>query len=527
MSISINRYVNITSGVAVGLIVPRRNLVTRLFSTNTLIPPLSFIQFSTAAEVGQYFGTTSFEYQRALFYFGWISKNTTKPQFIQFARWVQTSVAPMIFGNPNQAQVPATYVALTTPNFSLTLGNDTQIISPNFSPSGVPVTTMAAVAAAIQTAIRAADGSNNQFALATVTFNAANSTLNLVGGSPISAAVSVAAGTATDMSMIMGWLPQQTVSTTGTLTPGAIWVPGALLETVTQTLTNSAGASNNFGSFAFMANLTLAQAISAAQWNEALNVEYMYLLPIFSTNLTQGGSGDANWAATDGSALGLIGGVAPTLHGGSGEFHEMVPGMILAATAYNQPNSVQNYMFQQFNLTPTVTTDAQANLYDSLRVNYYGSSQDAGQMINFYQRGIMFGLPADPADLNIYANEMWLKDAIAGRILTALLGLSRISANEKGRSQLTAIITPILNEALNNGTISPGKFLTEVQKLYITEATNDNTTWHQVQTLGYYFNVRIVFNEDATPVPGYEADYLLVYSKDDDIRKVNGTQTLI
>lgn len=529
MPISITRYVNIVSGVAVGLVVPRRNLVTRIFTTNPLLSPQTFIQFSTAAEVGQFFGTTSEEYNRAVFYFGWISKNTTTPQFIQYARWTMTATAPMIFGNSAQAQSPATYVALTTPNFILSMGNETFTISPNFSPSGTPVTTMAQVATAIQTAIQGVSGTpSNQFTMATVTWNAATNSLNLVGGNPISASISVTPGTANDMSTIMGWLPQQTVSSSGSLVAGAVWTVGALAETVTQTLTTSAGASNNFGSFLFMSvNLTLAQAISVAQWNEALNIEYMYLLPIASTNLQPGMTGNNNWAATDGSGLGLIGGTAPTLKGGSGQYHEMPPGMILAATAYNQPNSVQNYMFQQFNLTPTVTTDAGANTYDSLNVNYYGNTQDAGQAINFYQRGVMFGLPADPADINVYANEMWLKDAVAGRILTALLGLSRISANQKGVSQLTALITPVVNEALTNGTISPGKILTDVQKLYITEATNNNQAWHQVQTLGYYLQVTITFNPNGTPKPGYEANYLLVYSKDDDIRKVNGTQTLI
>src|SRR5579863_6929034 len=99
MAISLTRYVSITSGVGAGTVVPTRALVARLFTANTLLPPQSFISFTTASEVGSYFGFSSEEYLRAVFYFSWISKNITQPQSIQFARFVQTAVPPIIWPN--------------------------------------------------------------------------------------------------------------------------------------------------------------------------------------------------------------------------------------------------------------------------------------------------------------------------------------------------------------------------------------------------------------------------------------------
>src|SRR5271165_6955762 len=97
MAISLTRYVDITSGVAGAALVSNRTLVGRYFTGNNLLPPQSFISFDSAAEVGTYFGTTSEEFYRAQAYFSFISKSQTQPTSLQFARWVQNAVAPMIF----------------------------------------------------------------------------------------------------------------------------------------------------------------------------------------------------------------------------------------------------------------------------------------------------------------------------------------------------------------------------------------------------------------------------------------------
>ena len=88
MSININRYVDITSGVGAAANVPTRDLIGRLFTGNPLLPPDTFVQFTTAAAVASYFGASSEEATRATFYFSWTSKNITQPAAIQFARWV-------------------------------------------------------------------------------------------------------------------------------------------------------------------------------------------------------------------------------------------------------------------------------------------------------------------------------------------------------------------------------------------------------------------------------------------------------
>src|SRR5882757_6642970 len=100
MAIAFSKYINITSGVGAGVTVAQRELIGRLFTTNALVPTGSYVEFDSAAEVGAYFGTTTEEYKRALYYFSFISKNITTPQKISFASYQPASTAPKIFGAP-------------------------------------------------------------------------------------------------------------------------------------------------------------------------------------------------------------------------------------------------------------------------------------------------------------------------------------------------------------------------------------------------------------------------------------------
>jgi len=499
MAIAFKKYIDIISGVGGGSSVRQRDLIGRIFTTNPLVPTKTVIEFTTIEEVAEYFGTTSEEYARAVFYFSWISKNISRPKKLSFARWVNAAVAPRIYGAKSN-QALASWTPITAGSFSLTMGADTNVMSGlNFSAA----TSLADVAALIQAAIRTKTGT--QWTAAVVTYDATRKSFNLIGGTTGDAVISVAAGTlGSDIAGQLGWLS------------GEILSDGSAVETLTETMILSSDATDNFGSFLFMPELTIDNYVELATWNATQNNKFMMMVPIV-----------ADTAQTWHDALISIPGNALTLAPIETEFDEMVPMMIEAATDYTKRNSVQNYMFQQFNLTPKVTKTADSNLYDSLRINYYGRTQTAGQFIDFYQRGVLTGLAVNPRDQNVYANEQWLKDQAGSSIMQLLLALSRVSANDEGRSQLIAIVQSVIDLALFNGTISIGKSLNTTQKLYIGEITGDDLAWHQVQNIGYWLDCKIQEIQTEDGGIEFKAVYTLIYSKDDAIRKVEGTHTLI
>lgn len=499
--IPFTRYVDITSGVGGGAGVRLRDLILRLFSVSLRVPLASVIEMDNADDVGAYFGTTSPEYLRAVFYFGFISKLITAPKKISFSRWADVVSAARIYGSTANRTV-AQFTGTTTGSFKLTLGAYTSDVTGlNFSSA----TTMSNVATALQTAIQAVTAGGAAWTAATVTYNAPARRFELVGGTTGASAVAVAAAaTGVPVAGLLGW------DATG------VFSPGAAAEQPLDAFLRSVGASDNFGSFAFVPTLTLDQVTAVALQNDTYNVKFLYTVPVLQAD-----------AATMFAALQGVSGVSATLAPVATEYPELLPSAILASTAYERRNSVQNYMFQQATLSPSVLTSADANAMDAARVNYYGRTQTAGQFLDFYQRGVLMGLATDPVDLNTYANEMWFKDAAGSAIMSLLLSSARVSANSTGRSQLLTILQSVMEQATFNGTISIGKPFTQVQKLYIGNLTGDANAWQQVFRLGYWLDcvLRSYVTQDSRTE--WKAVYTLIYSKDDAIRKVEGSHILI
>ena len=499
MPISFDRYVRITSGVGAGAAVRRRDLIARFFTTSSLVPAKTIVEFTSPDDVGDYFGTTSAEFLRSQFYFGFVSKIITRPKRISFARWVNSPSAPMIFGTNHEILTELQKISAGT--FSLTLGDTTTSITGLDFTSD---TSFSDVASALQTEIR--KGTGTVFTAATVTYNAIMQRFEFAGGETGEAEVTVTAGSSNDVAGAIGWLS------------GAIICDGAEDMEIPATLADTSEISNNFGSFAFIPTLTTDQITQVATWNSTQNVLYQYHVAVTPEN-----------AAAVSAAVINLAGVGLTLNtmGLSNEYPEVLPMAVLAATDYTRRASVQNYMYQSANLTPTVSSNADANIYDGLRVNYYGETQTAGQIRRFYQRGVLGGGDTAPVDMNTYANEQWLKDDAGARIMSLLLSLPRVSANQSGRAQLLGVVQSTIDQALENGSISIGRTLTDVQIIFITEQTGDAMAYHQVQTSGYWVNAVIESFQTTDNRTEFRANYTLIYAKDDVIRSVEGTHTLI
>lgn len=402
--------------------------------------------------------------------------------------------------------------------------------------------------------------------------------------------VVVAGGGGTDITAkgLLGWLPEMTV-VNGSIIPGAIWSSGSAAVSVTQTLIDSANLSNNFGSFGFLTNLNLSlqNVYDAAFWNLGENVKYMYSAPVTPANaVTWTAQSSPGLGAVGGVGLTLSPAITLALQGTvtsasfvitamstvsglsvgmpitgtnipSGtviqsindidvtvtmskaatgtitgsitftklEFPEMLPMMIEVTTDYTAVNSVQNYEFQQVaGLTPSVLNDADADAYDALAINYYGQTQQAGNQISFYQQGFLQGASVitNIVDMSPYVNEIWLKDALTVALMNALLALREIAANKRGIGIVLNTMQPVINLAVDNGTISVSKPLNNTQIQVITDITNDPLAWHQVQNSGYWVNVVLTVAGSV-----FTATYVLIYSKNDVIRKIIGSDTLI
>jgi len=499
MSIAFSKYISITSVVGATNGVQNRELIGRINTTNPLLPTGSIIEFTSADQVGEYFGISSDEYLRAsTAYFNFISqKNLNTPQKLSFARWADVDTAPLIFGAQLVSTALTQFQVISNGAFSLTLGSTTHIIGGlNFTSA----LSLSDVASVIQAGINAETGL--LWTGATVSYNNTRGGFDFVGGDVGANDIAVAlAGSGTEILILMGW---------GGLT--TILSDGADAQSITEFLTQSTNISNNFGSFIFAPVLTLNRIVEATVWNNLPenNNLYQYHVPVSLSN-----------APSYSTALIGYAGTSLEISETAGEYPEQAPMCVLATTNFASANAVQNYMYQQFDfLTPSVTDTVTSDGLDAVRVNYYGQTQNAGQKINFFQRGVLMGTSSDAIDMGVYANEQWLKDQAGVAIMSLFLQVGRVPANLQGEGQINAVLQDqVIKQALINGVISVGKPLNIQQKGFITQVTGDDTAWQIVQNNGYWLKVNITVT--------LEASYTLIYSKDDDIRQVQGLHVLI
>lgn len=502
MGISFKRYIDIVSGVGGGAGVRTRDLILRLFTANEKVPAKTVVEMDNLTDVASYFGIASAEYARAVPYFGFISKNITNAKKISFGRIANAITSAKIFGATGAAAL-GVFTPIATGSLKLTLGAYTADIT---GISFVGNANLAAVATTMQTAIRAVVAGGAAWTAATVTYDAPSNSFNLTSGAAGVGLVNVqAAATGVPVAPLLGWGAT------------AVFSPGVAAEAPVQSFIDSVEASDNFGTAVFIPTLDVAEKTAIAQQNDSYNVKF-HVSFSFTVDTD---------AAVYYAAMGGLSGVSWTYSPLAGEFPEILPASIAAATDYSKRNSTQNYMFQFATLTPSVLTNALANLFDASRANYYGRTQTAGQFIDFYQRGVMGGLATDPVDMNTYVNEMWLKDAAGSKIMELLLALAKVSANTQGRAQLLAVLQSVITQALFNGTISLGKPIGVIQKLFIANMTGDDNAWQQVFRLGYWLDVNMSSYVTVDGRTEWKAVYTLIYSKDDVIRKVEGTHALI
>ena len=509
MPISFNKYINIVSGVGGAAQAATRDLTFRLFTTSGEVFPDVIAEFSRdqLGDIADLFGSGSEEYQRALFYFGFVSKSLSQPKSISYVRWANNGTPPIIHGSAPAtiAVLQATYTAGTPGDFFITIGADTlHVQNLDFSAA----TTYSDVATALQSAIQTQGASFPSFVGASVSYNAVDNRFDFISSSVGDLTISSAVGTTLDAAVNLGWLDSAT------------FINGVNAQSVTDILSASTEENNNFGSFDFIRktdNLSLAEVKEAAQWSQAQNVRFQFQHHVTAVDA-------AAWAAE----LGDIGSLGLSLVNdiASDDYPEMLPCAVLAATDYTRRAAVQNYMYQQAELEASVTTTADSNAYDALNINYYGNTQQAGQILSFYQRGFLMGTGTDPVDMGVFANEQWLKDDIGVKLMNSFLGLPQIPASQTGRSQLLAAVQPTINQGLTNGAISTGKDLTEVQKIFITNITGNELSWRDVQSNGYWIDIEIVEEQENNQTI-YVAKYTLIYSKNDVVRKVDGQHVLI
>lgn len=501
MPIKSTRYVEITSAVIGASSVAVQSLTGRRFTSNPLVPVDGIVTVLNGG-AQDYFGAETAEARFAAQYFSYVSPApASKANNLQYAAYAPTGRTPLLVGAPNTSTLAALQ-AVTAGSLSIQLGdNPINLTGINLSTA----LTFADVASALQTAIRGSGG-GAQYTTALVTYDSLTQEFKVQGSSVANAAAVVsAAPSGTDIAPL--------INLNGV---GSVQSPGVAAQTPLAAFIAAEELTDSFGSASFQDPMTLEQAVDLATYVASQNIKYQLYLSVSRADYEA-------WSA----ALMGIASVGLILNATANEYKESLPQAIMAATDYDRRNATVNYMFRQSALTGDVTDTAESLALDAARVNYYGVTASAGQRISFFQRGFLMGGATAALDMNVHANEQWLKAFMSARWLSMQLSVGKLPSNNEGRGMCMLVIAEGVDRGKFNGTISVGKLLTSLQQIAITELTGDALAYLEVQNNGYWADVAMVEVTGPGGIPEYVAKYTLVYSKNDVVRKIEGSHNLV
>ena len=507
MTIPFNRIVKIDSSVGGSSSVARRELSGLIVTTSPLAPLGSVLEFERAQDVAAHFGASSETARRAGFYFAYIDPNGGRPSKLLVGGFADTPRSPTVFGAVGKASLQSLQ-QITAGSLLINVGNVGYNINGVNLSSG---SSFAAVATAVQEAVREADAT--VFATFTCTYDAVAQrfVLNLGATGTNTMRVGGQQSDPNNLGYLMFVAAAQ---------PGVINSRGSNQQTPAEALAAIVDASDNFGSLVFEKDLTLIEYTDTAKLNAGYGVTFMLMGRVTTATAVDWGT------ACMGIASQALTHVDPSL----GQFPEMLPMCQMAATDYTKPNASVNYMFRNNDgalLSPTVFSGTVATQYENLRINFVGETQNAGRKIAFYMPGLLGGGSSALVDMGVHANEQWLKGEATADLGNLLINSGRVPANAAGRATIMATLQAVVQRALVNGVISVGKELTTLQRSFILQRTNDATAPLQVQSAGYWLDVAIRDEVDGSGNMRYYAAYVLIYSKDDAIRRIEGTHNLI
>ena len=529
MAIRQTKYIDITSGVGGASAVRGREFIGRVFTTNDLCGFGHVYEFNDADPVVSYFGGNSAEANFALKYFGFVSKSVTKAKKLSFMKWADGSVegysgSAYVLGMKNPEETVSLYqdtnakliLAVDDERYEYDVDlSDDSGDSDDFAPQSLQQICNAVANALTQSATHPIQGAE-----VSITSDS-KIKVSLGSGSPIfgkqvKGFIPAELGVASyDLSELLGIDAPHSVCSN---------VAPAAGETPVEAATRSDRISDNYGSFVFLdgvpeTDATYANLLSVIAWNKAKN--YKYLFVATSRGYTDA---DGNLAVSDALSMGTATlGTAPDscvwAYRNETDAVASLPMSLFATTDFLRANSTKTFMYQQNALIPAaITSDAGANALDAVNVNYIGSTQSAGSAISFTQDGVS----CDGTEIGVVCNEIWLKSSFFTAILNAFLSLEKIPANEDGIGIIKTVMMDTITTAIRNGTIQPRKELTVTQKVYIGQVTGDTEAWKTVYDNGYWLDV-VIEDIDNKKV----AKYVLVYSKGDAVRKVEGSDILI
>lgn len=421
-----------------------------------LVPTSSLLEFSSQADVADYFGSSSTEASLASNYFLGFDGSTKKPGTLYFAGYANVARAAFVRGQ---------------------------------SLAGMTLTQLQAISGTLAITI---DGSPNSgtvnLAAATSFTNAAtliNTALTLSGGDAVTwdatySQFVVTSGTTGDTSTI--------AFATGTAAAGlglssGVISQGADADTPASAMDRIKEQGQNWASFMTIFEPDLAGKQGFAAWETAQNYRYAYVAWDDDTGYLT-----ANNAAVFGTIVDTQNYSGTVVVYDSPAIAAFVCGYI-GSVDFQAVNGRATPAFKsQSGLDTSVATLSAATAVLSNNASYYGLYQAPGQgnVYSILYNGQMNGSPF--RWLDTYINQIYLNAQLQLAIFNGLTQVNSAPYNSQGETLIRSWCQDPINEALNNGSIRTGVPLSASQKATIASQAGQDIS-AQLEGQGYYLQI--------------------------------------
>lgn len=432
------------------------SLNTVMLAQSLLVPTSSLLEFSSADDVADYFGSSSTEAALADNYFLGFDNSTKKPGTLYFAGYANVARAAFVRGQ-SLAGVTLTQLQAISGTLAITIDG-----SPN-------------------------SGSVNLAAASSFT-NAAtliNTALTLTGGDAVTwdatySQFVVTSGTTGDASTIA--FATGTAAAALGLSAGVI-SQGADADTPTSAMDRIEEQGQNWAAFMTIFEPDLDDKTEFAVWSNSQNNRYAYVAWDDDTGYL---------TANNAAVFGTI--VDTNNYGGTVVVYDSVA---IAAFVCGYIGSVD---FQALNGRATPAFKSQSGLETSVdtlsaatavlsnNASYYGLYQAPGQgnIYSILYDGRMNGSPF--RWLDTYINQIYLNAQLQLAIFVGLTQNNATPYNSQGETLIRSWCQDPINEALNNGSIRTGVPLSAAQKAQIASQAGLDIS-AQLEGQGYYLQI--------------------------------------
>ena len=429
---------------------------------NALLPAATPISFSSADSVGEYFGTSSDEYNFAAVYFGGYNNSQIKPSLLYFYRLTPSGAAPFVRGETlSPAAALAAIKAVNAGDITISLSG-TEYTATGIDFSGA--TSLSDAASALQTAL------TTEGAGVTVGYNSVNNAFTIT---------STAVGEQESITVPTGTAAVALGFTEETATVSA----GEDATDVVGSMANLTRQFQNFVTFTTLAEAADADALALASWVSAqANAGTMYLYVCWDSSKANLDATNTTVIAEQIKALNATG--TTTVYP-SYKIAAFVMGTA-ASIAWDQTNGTITFAFKaQSGLAADVTDTQHSVALLAHGVNFIGNYATRNDNFIFFYNGQMFG---EWAWIDTYLNACYLCNKLQVQLMAMFTSNRRIPYTSAGYAIIRANCRDVIEAAINNGVINIGVSLSNAQKSQLTSELGGDFS-DEIYNTGYYLQI--------------------------------------